>query len=71
MVLAVFSKLRNFVKHGEDHLCQIPRLLDNICDRRCILNVFDTNQDGGKSIMSQNDLTWPNDSNDILFVNIG
>ena len=50
----------------DDHVCQDSRWLDKICDRRCILKVFDINQDGGKSIMA-----WTKASNDPLFVNIG
>ena len=39
----------------EDHVCQVSRGMDQICDRRCIFKVFYINQDGGKSIMVQND----------------
>ena len=39
----------------EDHVCQVSRWLDKICDRSSILKVFDINQDGGKSIIAQND----------------
>ena len=61
----------------EDHVCQVSRWLENICDRRCILKVFDINQDGGKSIITQNnvigcfELGLTKASNDPLFVNIG
>ena len=41
----------------EDHLCQVSRL-DKICIRRCIFKFFDINQDGGKSIITQNDAIW-------------
>jgi hypothetical protein len=62
----------------EDHVCQVSRWLDKICDSSSILKVFDINQDDGKSIMAQNDVingalnsAWFKESNDTWFVNIG
>ena len=40
----------------EDHVCQVPRWSNQIYYRRSILKVFDINQDGGKSIITQNNV---------------
>ena len=61
----------------DDHVCQVSRWLDKICDRSSTLKVFDINQDGGHirhgAMTSWGVLNWAwfKESNDTWYVKIG